>query len=68
MPRTFDSETLEPGAAVAGKRVLATYDVAKTCFAAGERPFDNDYTIRKSEGDDDSKIAFDWGFDVVVAD
>ena len=66
--RTFDSETVEPGEAVAGERVLLTSDVAETCFAAGEHPFDNDYSIRKSEGNDDSRIAFTWGFDVVVAD
>jgi len=66
--RTFDSETVEPGEAVAGERVLLTSDVAETCFAAGEHPFSTNYTIRKSEGDDDSKIAFDWGFDVVVAE
>ena len=68
VPRTFDSETVEPGEAVAGERVLLTSDVAETCFAAGEHPFSTDYTIRKSEGDDESLIAFTWGFDVVVAE
>ncbi|PSQ14207.1 hypothetical protein BRC99_03200 [Halobacteriales archaeon QS_7_69_60] len=68
MPRTFDSETIEPGEAVAGERVLATSDVADTCFAAGEHPFDNEYGIRKSEDDEESAIYFTWGFDVVVAE
>ncbi|PSP48794.1 hypothetical protein BRC75_05645 [Halobacteriales archaeon QH_7_69_31] len=68
MPRTFDSETVEPGEAVAGERVLLTSDVAETCFAAGEHPFSTDYTIRKSEGDDELPNAFNWGFDVVVAE
>ena len=62
------SETLEPGEAVAGERVLVTYDVADTCFAAGEHPFDNDYSIRKSKDDEESAIAFTWGFDVIVAE
>jgi hypothetical protein len=66
--RTLDSETLEPGGAVAGERVLATLDVADTCFAAGEHPFDNEYGIRKSEDDDESAIYFTWGFDVIVAE
>ena len=68
VPATSDSETVEPGEAVAGERVLLTSDVVETCFAAGEHPFSNRYSIRKSEGDDDSRIAFIWGFDVVVAD
>jgi hypothetical protein len=68
VPATSDSETLAPGEAVAGERVLLTSDVVETCFAAGEHPFSNRYSIRKSEGDDDSRIAFTWGFDVVVAD
>ncbi|PSP77905.1 hypothetical protein BRC88_11815 [Halobacteriales archaeon QS_4_69_225] len=62
------SETLEPGEAVADERVLVTSDVAKTCFAAGEHPFDNKYGIRKSEEDDDSGLAFNWRFDVIVAE
>ena len=66
--RTFDSETVEPGEAVAGERVLLTSDVAETCFAAGEHPFDNDYSIRKSKDDEDSAIYFTWGFDVIVAE
>ena len=68
MSRTFDSETVEPGEAVAGERVLLTSDVAETCFAAGEHPFDNDYSIRKSKDDEESAIAFTWGFDVIVAE
>ena len=68
VPRTFDSETVEPGEAVAGERVLLTSDVAGTCFAAGEHPFDDDYGIRKSKDDEESAIYFTWGFDVVVAD
>ena len=68
VPRTFDSETVEPGEAVAGERVLATSDVADTCFAAGEHPFDNEYGIRKSEDDEESAIYFTWGFDVIVAE
>ena len=66
--RVFDSETLEPGEAVAGERFLATLDVADTCFAAGEHPFDNEYSIRKSEDDEESAIYFTWGFDVIVAE
>ena len=68
VPRVSDSETLASGEAVAGERVLATLDVADTCFAAGEHPFSNRHTIKKSEGDDDSRIAFTWGFDVVVVE
>jgi len=68
VPRTFDSETVEPGEAVAGERVLLTSDVAETCFAAGEHPFDNDYSIRKSKDDEESAIRFTWGFDVIVAE
>ena len=66
--RTFDSETLASGEAVAGERVLLTSDVAGTCFAAGEHPFDNDYGIRKSKDDEESAIYFTWGFDVIVAE
>ena len=68
VPRVIGSETLEPGEAVADERVLVTSDIAKTCFAAGEHPFDNKYGIRKSEEDDDSGLAFTWGFDVIVAE
>ena len=68
MPRTFDSETVYPGKAVTGERVLLTSRYIKTCFAAGEHPFSAGYIIQKSEGDDDSEIAFDWGFDVIAAD
>jgi hypothetical protein len=53
-----DSETVEPDEAVAGGRVVLTSDVVEMCFAAGEHPFGNDYTIRKSDGNDDSKTAF----------
>ena len=68
VPRTLDSETLASGEAVAGERVLLTSDVAETCFAAGKHPFDNDYSIRKSKDDEESAIAFTWGFDVIVAE
>ena len=68
VPRTLDSEMVEPGEAVAGERLLATSGVAETCFAAGEHPFDNEYSIRKSKNDEESAIYFTWGFDVVVAE